>query len=66
MSKNSKASANMDWTHQAELALKEAVAKTIEEHARDGDPIVVWEDGRVVRKYVRRANVAEREAPYGR
>lgn len=30
-------------------ALRIAVAKTIEEHRRSGDPIIVWENGRVVK-----------------
>ncbi|MBI5244736.1 MAG: hypothetical protein HY922_13790 [Elusimicrobia bacterium] len=33
---------------RAERALQIAVAKTIEDHRRTGDPIVVWEDGKVV------------------
>lgn len=34
---------------QAEKALRIAVANTIEEHRRSGDPIVVWENGRMVK-----------------
>ncbi len=34
---------------KAEKALKIAVANAIEEHRRDGDPIVVWKKGRVVK-----------------
>lgn len=33
---------------RAEMALKSAVEKVIEEHARDGRSIFVWEDGKVV------------------
>lgn len=33
---------------KAEKALKKAVAKTIQEHARTGDPIVICRHGRVV------------------
>lgn len=33
---------------KAEKALKKAVAKTIQDHARTGDPIVIWRDGKVV------------------
>ncbi len=33
---------------RAELALKAAVEKVIVEHARQGLPIYVWRDGRVV------------------
>jgi hypothetical protein len=34
---------------KAEKALQIAVEKTIEEHRLSGDPIVVWEKGRVVK-----------------
>lgn len=34
---------------KAEKALQIAVANTIEEHRLSGDPIVVWENGRVVK-----------------
>jgi hypothetical protein len=33
---------------RAEMALKAAVEKVIDEHARDGLPIYIWRDGRVV------------------
>ena len=33
---------------KAEKALKNAVAKTIQDHARTGDPVVIWRDGKVV------------------
>jgi hypothetical protein len=33
---------------RAEMALKAAVEKVIEEHAREGLPIYVWRDDRVV------------------
>jgi hypothetical protein len=33
---------------RAEMALKAAVEKVIDEHAREGLPIYVWRDGRVV------------------
>jgi hypothetical protein len=34
---------------RAEEAMKKAVAKTIEDHRRTGDPIVIWRDGKVVK-----------------
>ena len=34
---------------KAEKALKEAVRKAIEEHRRAGQPIVVWQDGKVAK-----------------
>jgi hypothetical protein len=33
---------------RAEAALKAAVAKVIDEHARTGLPLYIWRDGRVV------------------
>lgn len=33
---------------RAQMALKAAVKKVIEEHARSGMPIYIWRDGRVV------------------
>ncbi len=33
---------------RAEMALKAAVEKVIEEHAREGLPIYIWRDGKVV------------------
>ena len=33
---------------KAEKALKKAVAKTIQDHARTGDPVVIWRNGKVV------------------
>ena len=33
----------------AEEALKKAVARTIADHKRTGDPIVIWRDGKVVK-----------------
>ena len=32
---------------RAELALKAAVGKVIEEHRRTGEPLVLWRNGRV-------------------
>ena len=33
---------------KADKALKKAVAKTIQDHARTGDPIVIWRNGKVI------------------
>ena len=33
---------------KAEKALKKAVAKTIRDHARTGDPVVIWRNDKVV------------------
>ena len=33
---------------KAEKAIKKAVAKTIQEHALTGDPIVIWRNGKVI------------------
>ena len=34
---------------KAEKALKQAVAETIRDHARTGDPVVIWRHGKVLR-----------------
>jgi len=65
MSESKKTKSEMPWPYLAEIALKEAVAKAIADHARTGDPIVVWRDGRVVLEYVTPAGVAEAEGQYG-
>jgi len=33
---------------RAEMALKAAVEKVVEEHVRDGRPLYIWRDGKVV------------------
>jgi hypothetical protein len=35
-------------TQRAEMALKAAVEKVIEEHMPDGRPLYIWRDGKVV------------------
>lgn len=37
------------FAQKAGKALRIAVAKTIEDHRRSGDPIVIWKNGRVVK-----------------
>ena len=34
---------------KAEKALKKAVAETIRDHARTGDPVVIWRNGKVAK-----------------
>lgn len=36
-------------TQKAEMALKEAVRHVIEDHYRTGDPLIVWQNGKVAR-----------------
>lgn len=33
---------------RAEMALKAAVEKAMEEHAREGFPVYIWRDGKIV------------------
>ena len=33
---------------RAEMALKAAVEKVVEEHTRDGQPLYIWLDGKVI------------------
>ena len=37
------------WVRQAHEAFRRAVAEAIAEHRRNGVPIAVWRDGKVVR-----------------
>ncbi len=50
---------------RAEEALKKAVALTIADHKRTGDPIVIWRDGKVVKVPADQIEVREPEAGYG-
>jgi len=51
---------------RAEEALKKAVADTIADHKRTGDPIVIWRDGKVVKIPADQIEVRETEAEYGK
>ena len=51
---------------RAEEALKKAVADTIADHKRTGDPIVIWRDGKVVKIPADQIEVHEPEAEYGK
>ena len=66
MKDHDKTDADLSWASRAEMALKEAVAQAIQEHARDGDPIVIWRDGKVVLEHPKPAAVAEEAADYQR
>ena len=50
----------------AEEALKKAVARTIADHKRTGDPIVIWRDGKVVKIPAGQIEVREPEVEYGK
>jgi len=47
--KNQKKSPSVPLAYRAEKALKRAVAKAIAEHRRNGVPIAIWRDGKIVR-----------------
>jgi hypothetical protein len=49
---------------RAEEAMKKAVEKTIEEHRRTGDPIVIWKEGKIVKIPADQIEVREPEAEY--
>ncbi len=48
----------------AELALKKAVSKTIEDHRRTGDHLVIWRDGKVVKVHPDQLEVNDPPAEY--
>jgi hypothetical protein len=50
--------------YMAERALKEAVAEAIDEHRRNGVPIAVWRNGKVVLVPPTRMMVREPQAEY--
>ena len=50
---------------RAEEALKKAVARTIADHKRTGDPIVIWRNGKIVKIPADQIEVREPEAEYG-
>jgi hypothetical protein len=49
---------------RAEEALKKAVAETIADHKRAGDPIVIWRDGEVVQIPPEQIEVREEQTQY--
>ena len=49
---------------RAEEALKKAVAETIADHKRAGDPIVIWRDGKVVQIPPEQIEVREEQAQH--
>ena len=49
----------------AEEALKKAVARAIAEHKRNGDPIVIWREGQVVKVPANHIVIQEPAAGYG-
>ena len=50
--------------YQAEEALRRAVAEAIDEHRRNGVPIAIWRNGRVVRIYADEVAVRESRPEY--
>jgi hypothetical protein len=51
-------------SYLAEEALKKAVAEAIAEHRRNGVPIAVWRNGKVVRIAADQIEVREQQAAY--
>jgi hypothetical protein len=50
--------------YSAEKALKRAVAKAIAEHRRNGIPIAIWRNGKVVRLHTDQKKVREEQSKY--
>jgi len=50
--------------YQAEEALRRAVAEAIAEHRRNGVPIAIWRNGKVVRIPADQIEVREPQAEY--
>jgi hypothetical protein len=52
------------WAYRAEEALRKAVAEAIAEHRRNGVPIAIWRDGKVVRIPADQIEVREAQIEY--
>jgi hypothetical protein len=52
------------WVHQAHEALRKAVAEAIAEHRRNGVPIAIWRNGKVVRIPAEQIEVREPQVEY--
>jgi hypothetical protein len=52
------------WVRQAHEAFRRAVAEAIAEHRRNGVPIAVWRDGKVVRVPADQIEVREPQIEY--
>ncbi len=52
------------WVRQAHEAFRRAVAEAIAEHRRNGVPIAIWRDGKVVRIPAEQIQVREPEVEY--
>jgi hypothetical protein len=52
------------WVHQAHEAFQKAVAEAISEHRRNGVPIAIWRNGRVVRIPADQIEVREPQIGY--
>jgi len=50
--------------YRAEEALKVAVAEAIAEHRRNGIPIAIWRNGKVVRLHTDQKEVREEQSKY--
>ena len=49
---------------RAEEALKKAVADTIADHKRTGDPIVIWQNGKIVKIPADQIELREHQSIY--
>ncbi len=52
------------WVRQAHEAFRKAVAEAIAEHRRNGVPIAIWRDGKVVRIPADQIEVREPQMEY--
>ncbi len=52
------------WVHQAHEAFRKAVAEAIAEHRRNGVPIALWRNGKVVRIPADQIEVREPQVEY--
>lgn len=64
-SKHTKPESVWELIAKAERALREAVAEVVESHKQSGEPIFVWQDGRVGKVHPQESVVREKPSrPY--
>lgn len=65
VSRHTKPESVWDLIAKAERALREAVAEVVEAHRQSGEPLFVWQDGRVGRVHPQTSMVRENPSrPY--
>ena len=59
-----KMKSSSSWVRQAHEAFRKAVAEAIAEHRRNGVPIAIWRNGKVVRIPAEQIEIREPQVEY--